>query len=139
VSIDDCRLIDLPRFADPRGNLSFVEGGLHIPFDIARVYYIWGIPDGAVRGAHGHRALQQFLIATSGEFDVVVDDGKERKTFRLNRPDQGLYVCPMIWRDVTNFSDGAVCLALASLPFDEADYYRDYDVFLRDAQSGDRS
>ena len=139
MSIDACHLIDLPRFADPRGNLSFVEGGSHIPFD--RVYYIWGIPDAAVRGAHGHRALQQFLTATGNEFDVLVDDGKERRTFRPDRPDQGLYICPMIWRDVTNFSDGAVCLALASLPFDEADYYRNYDAFLREAtgKPGDRS
>lgn len=136
MSVHDCRLIELPRFDDPRGSLSFVEGGNHIPFDIARVYYIWGIPYGAERGAHGHRQLEQFLIPTSGQFDVIVDDGEEQKTFELRRPNEGLYISPMIWRDITGFSNGAVCLALASLPYDEADYYRDYQDFLRDARGG---
>ena len=136
MSVHDCHLVDLPRFADPRGNLSFVEGSGHIPFDIARVYYIWGIPDGAERGAHGHRKLEQFVIATSGRFDVAIDDGRDRRTFHLDRPDQGLYLSPMIWRDVINFSDGAVCLVLASLPFDEGDYYRNYSDFLADARAG---
>jgi len=133
MSVEDCRLIDVPSFSDPRGNLSFVEGGGHIPFDIARVYYIWNIPEQAVRGAHGHRALQQFIIPANGSFDVVLDDGRQTRTVRLDRPDQGLYICPMIWRDVTHFSEGAVCLALASLPYDEADYFRDYREFLDEA------
>ena len=133
MSVADCRVVDVPRFSDPRGNLSFIEGNGHIPFAIARVYYIWHIPDRADRGAHGHRALHQFLIAVNGSFDVVLDDGRQTRTVHLNRPDQGLYVCPMIWRDVTRFSDDAVLLALASLPYDEADYFRDYDEFLAEA------
>jgi hypothetical protein len=133
MTVKDCRLLEIPSFSDPRGNLSFVEGNGHIPFDIARVYYIWDIPDKAVRGAHGHRELRQFVIAVSGSFDVILNDGLETRTVRLERPDQGLYICPMIWRDVTHFSDGAVCLSLASLPYDEADYFRVYEEFLAEA------
>ena len=135
MSVEACRTIDLQRFADPRGNLTFLEGGVHIPFDIARVYYIWDIPDQAIRGAHGHRELQQFLVAVRGQFDVHLDDGHQTRTFHLDRPDQGLYIAPMIWRDVVNFSDGAVCLCMASLPYDEADYFRDYDEFLAASRS----
>lgn len=133
MTVKDCRLIDIPSFSDPRGNLSFVEGNGHIPFDIARVYYLWDIPGGAIRGQHGHRELQQFVIAVCGSFDVVLDDGRETRTVRLSRADQGLYVSPMIWRDVTSFSDAAVCLVLASLGYDEADYFRDYGEFLAEA------
>jgi hypothetical protein len=125
-----CRLIDLPRIAEPRGNLTFVENGRHIPFDIRRVYYLYDIPGGAERGGHAHRRLQQLLIAIAGSFDVVVDDGRKRQRYHLNRSYFGLYLPPMTWRELDNFSSGSVCLVLASDPYDEADYYRDYQTYL---------
>jgi hypothetical protein len=125
-----CRLIDLPRIAEPRGNLTFVENGRHIPFDIRRVYYLYDIPGGADRGGHAHRRLQQLLIAIAGSFDVVVDDGRRRQRYHLNRSYFGLYLPPMTWRELDNFSSGSVCLVLASDPYDEADYYRDYQTYL---------
>jgi len=131
VSIKDCKIIELPKISDPRGNLTFVEGGNHIPFDIKRVYYLYDVPGGAERGAHGHKDLRQLIIAMSGSFDVVLDDGKEKKSFHMNRSYYGLYVCPMMWRDITNVSSGAVCMVLASDCYDEADYFRDYDVFVK--------
>lgn len=130
MSIEHCRIIDLPRIQDPRGNLTFIEGNQHVPFDIARVYYLYDVPGGAERGGHGHKALQQFIIAMSGSFDVVLDDGYKRVRYHLNRSYYGLYVCPMIWREIDNFSSGSVCMALASTRYDEADYYRDYDQFV---------
>jgi len=129
MNIADCRLIDLPKIADPRGNLTFVEGGNHIPFDIKRVYYLYDVPGGAERGGHAHKDLHQLIIAMSGSFDVVLDDGFEKKRFHLNRSYNGLYVCPMIWRELDNFSSGAVCMVLASNPYGESDYYRNYDEF----------
>src|SRR5208282_2219700 len=128
--IADCKLIDLPRISDPRGNLTFVEGGRHVPFDIKRVYYLYDVPGGAERGGHAHKDLHQLIIAMSGSFDVVLDDGAEKKRFHLNRSYYGLYVCPMIWRDIDNFSSGSVCLALASSLYEEGDYYRDYEQFV---------
>lgn len=125
-----CRVIELPKITDPRGNLSFIEGGRHIPFDIKRVYYLYDVPGGSDRGSHAHKRLQQFVVAMSGSFDVVLDNGKERKRFHLNRSYYGLYISPMMWRDLDNFSSGAVCLVLASDYYDEADYIRDYDEFL---------
>jgi hypothetical protein len=127
-----CRLIDLPRIAEPRGNLTFVENGRHIPFDIRRVYYLYDIPGGAERGGHAHRRLQQLLIAIAGSFDVVVDDGHQRQRYHLNRSYFGLYLPPMTWRELDNFSSGSVCLVLASEPYDEADYYRHYQDYLND-------
>jgi hypothetical protein len=124
----------LPRINDPRGNLTFVESNRHIPFPIRRVYYLYDVPGGAERGAHGHRALQQFIIAMSGSFDIHLDDGFGKKTIHMNRSYYGLYVSPMIWRDINNFSSGAVCMVLASEYFDEKDYYRDYDEFIKDAK-----
>lgn len=124
-----CRLFDLPRFDDLRGSLSFVEPPA-IPFEIARVYYLYGTPEGATRGAHGHRALEQLMIAVSGSVDVELDDGRRKSVFTLSRPDQGLYVSPMIWRNLANFGAGTVCLVLASHRFDESDYFRDYATFL---------
>jgi dTDP-4-dehydrorhamnose 3,5-epimerase-like enzyme len=132
--IEDCKIIDLPRINDPRGNLTFVESNRHIPFPIRRVYYLYDVPGGAERGAHGHRALQQFIIAMSGSFDIHLDDGFGKKTIHMNRSYYGLYVSPMIWRDINNFSSGAVCMVLASEYFDEKDYYRDYDEFIKDAK-----
>ena len=134
TALDDCKLIDLPKIADPRGNLTFVEAGNHVPFDIKRVYYLYDVPGGAERGGHAHKDLSQLIIAMSGAFDIVLDDGREKKRFHLNRSYFGLYVCPMIWREMDNFSSGAVCLVLASNYYDEADYYRNYDDFIRDVE-----
>lgn len=131
MGIDQCRIIELPKIEDPRGNLSFVEGGRHIPFDIRRVYYTYDVPGGARRGAHAHKELEQLIVAMSGSFDVVLNDGFTEQRFHLNRSYFGLYVCPMIWRDIDNFSSGAVCMVLASSFFEEDDYYRDYEVFLK--------
>ncbi|MCP5160073.1 MAG: WxcM-like domain-containing protein [Hahellaceae bacterium] len=129
MSIFDCQMIDLPRISDPRGNLTFVESDRHIPFDIKRVYYLYDVPGGAERGGHAHKALHQLIIAMSGSFDIHLDDGNSRKTVHLNRSYNGLYVCPMIWREIDNFSSGAVCMVLASDYYDEEDYFRDYNTF----------
>lgn len=135
MSIKDCRRIDLPKIQDHRGNLTFIEAGRHAPFEFRRVYYLYDVPGGAARAAHGHKALHQLMIAMSGSFDVTLDDGFEKKTFHLNRSYFGLYIPPMIWRDLDNFSSGAVCMVLASDYFDEADYYRNYDDFIRAARA----
>lgn len=131
MSIADCRIIELPKISDPRGNLSFIEGGRHVPFDIQRVYYLYDVPGGSDRGSHAHKSLHQFIVAMSGSFDVVLDDGVEKKRFHLNRSYYGLYVCPMMWRDLDNFSSGAVCMVLASTHYDAGDYIRDYAEFRR--------
>ena len=135
MTLSDCQLIDLPKISDHRGNLTFVEGGNHIPFDIQRVYYLYDVPGGAERGGHAHKDLRQLIIAMSGSFDIALDDGREKKRFHLNRSYRGLYVCPMIWREMDNFSSGSVCMVLASNRYDEADYYRDYDQFLQALQN----
>lgn len=121
----------MPRVEDPRGNLTALEGGREIPFAIQRVYYLYDVPGGATRGAHAHRRLEQVLISVHGSFDVVVHDGRHEETFTLNRAYRGLYIPPMIWRDIINFSSGSVCLVLASAYYDEADYIRDHNAFLR--------
>jgi hypothetical protein len=131
VSIGRCELIELPKIHDPRGNLTFIEGDRHVPFDIRRVYYLYDVPGGAERGGHAHKGLHQLIVAMSGSFDVVLDDGKDKKRVHLNRSYQGLYVCPMIWRELDNFSSGSVCMVLASNRFDEDDYHRDYAAFMR--------
>ncbi len=133
--VQTCRLIDLPRFSDGRGSLSFIEPPL-LPFEIQRVYYLYDLPAGAVRGAHGHRRLEQLIVAVTGSLDVELDDGRSRRVFHLSRPDQGLYVTPMMWRHLRNFSNGAVAMVLASLRFDEADYFRHYDDFLAEVHRG---
>lgn len=125
-----CKIVDLPKISDPRGNLSFIEAGKHVPFDIRRVYYLYDVPGGAERGGHAHKELHQLIIAMSGSFDVVLDDGVAKRRFHLNRSYYGLYVCPMIWRELDNFSSGSVCLVLASEHYDENDYYRDFGEFL---------
>jgi hypothetical protein len=131
VDLKPWRLIDLPVVHDARGNLTFIEGGRHVEFDIARVYYLYDVPGGAERAGHAHKQLHQLVIAMSGSFDVVLDDGREKKRVHLNRSYAGLYVCPMIWRELDNFSSGSVCMVLASHRYDEADYYRDYADFMR--------
>lgn len=131
MSIQNCKLITLPKISDPRGNLTFVEGHNHVPFEIKRVYYLYDVPGGAERGGHAHRALQQLIVAISGSFDVHLDDGYGRKTVHLNRSYEGLLIPTMIWREIDNFSSGAVCLVMASERYDEADYYRDYSEFTR--------
>jgi hypothetical protein len=130
-----CRIIELPRVADPRGNLTFVENGRHVPFEIRRVYYLYDVPGGAERGGHSHKTLEQLVIAISGSFDVVADDGRRRRRYHLNRSYFGLYLPPMTWRELDNFSSGSVCLVLASAPYDEADYYRDYETFLAEVRA----
>jgi len=128
--LSQVRLVELPKISDPRGNLTFVEGNHHIPFSIERVYYLYDVPGGAERGGHAHKGLQQLIIAMSGSFDVVLTDGKETKRFHLNRSYYGLYVPTMLWRELDNFSSGAVCMVLASNKYDEVDYYRDYNEYL---------
>ncbi len=130
VSNNQPRIIDLPRINDPRGNLTFIEGGNHIPFDIKRIYYLYDVPGGASRAAHGHKNLQQVMVAMSGSFDITLDDGMERKRFTLNRSYQGLYVPKMMWRDLDIFSSCAVCMVLASEVYEESDYYRNYADFI---------
>ncbi len=126
MNLNDCKLIDLPKVVDPRGNLTFVEGSRHVPFEIKRVFYLYDVPGGADRGGHALKTCQQFLVAMSGSFDVILSDGTRQNRIHLNRSYYGLYVPPMIWREMDNFSSGSVCLALASGPYDEKDYFRDY-------------
>jgi hypothetical protein len=129
MNVRGCKIIDLPKISDPRGNLTFIEPPQHVPFDIARVYYLYDVPGGAERGGHAHKELQQLIIAMSGSFDIVLDDGVNKERIHLNRPYFGLYVNTMVWRELDNFSSGSVCMVLASIPYDESDYYRDYEEF----------
>lgn len=122
--------IELPVIADSRGDLTFVEGGKHVPFDIQRVYYLYNVPVDSVRGGHAHRDLEQVVFALSGSFRMTVDDGTTRTEYHLRDPRKGLYINSMIWREMDLFSQGAVCMVLASRPYDEADYFRNYDEFL---------
>lgn len=136
TSVDDCHLIGLPRINRPQGAITSVEGGATIPFDIARVYYIYDVVYRANRGGHAHKELQQVIIAVLGRLVVTVDDGAQRRSIVLDRADQGLYVPRMMWRQLEQFSSGAVCVVLASLPYDEADYIRDHGAFLAARRSG---
>jgi hypothetical protein len=135
MSLNKCRIIELPKIMDRRGNLTYVEGGNHIPFDIKRVYYLYDVPGGSDRGAHAHRRLHQFILAMSGSFDIVLSDGNSERRFHLNRSYYGLYVCPMMWRTLDNFSSGSVCMVLASEPFDESDYIRSHTEFIQVARN----
>ena len=135
MSLEDCKLIDLPQIHDPRGNLTFIESGRHLPFDIKRVYYLYDVPGGSTRAGHGHKTLQQLVIAMSGSFDIELDDGYTKRKYHLNRSYYGLYICPMIWRAIDNFSSGSVCMVLASDYYKESDYYREYSEFLDAANS----
>lgn len=136
MSIQDCRLIDLPKVADQRGNLTFVESGRHVPFDIQRVFYLSDVPGGSRRAGHALKQCHQFLIAISGSFDVLLDDGAQQHRFRLDRSDCGAYITPLIWREIENFSATAVCLVLASAPYSENDYHRDYASFIDAVRPG---
>lgn len=130
MALSDCRTIDLPKISDPRGNLTFIEGQNHIPFEIKRVYYLYDVPGGAARAGHAHKKLEQFLIAIAGSFDVHLDDGFKRKKVHMNRSYYGLYVYPLTWRVIDNFSTGAVCLSIVSDYFDEGDYIREYKDYI---------
>jgi len=135
MSLNKCRIIELPKIVDRRGNLTYVEGGNHIPFDIKRVYYLYDVPGGSDRGAHAHRRLHQFILAMSGSFDIVLSDGNSERRFHLNRSYFGLYVSPMMWRTLDNFSSGSVCMVLASELFDESDYIRSHTEFIQVARN----
>ena len=130
MSIKDVKIIELPKFADPRGNLSFVEQEEHIPFVIRRTYWLYDVPGGECRGGHAYRENQEFIVALSGSFDVVLDDGTEKKTFTLNRSYYGLYVPKGLWREMENFSTNSLAMILSSTDYDANDYVRDYDEFL---------
>ncbi len=128
-NLNRCKVIELPKIKDIRGNLTFVEGNNHVPFEIKRVYYLYDVPGGESRGGHAHKCLQQFIIAASGSFDVVLKDGSNEKKISLNRSYYGLYIPSMIWREIENFSSGSVCLVLASEYYNEDDYIRDFSEF----------
>jgi len=136
MSIQDCHLIDLPKINDERGNLTFIEAERHVPFDIRRVFYLYDVPGGSLRAGHALKSCHQFIIAISGSFDVVLDDGSARQRFHLNRSHYGLYVTPLTWREIDNFSSNSVCLVLASAAYNESDYYRDYESFLLAVREG---
>ena len=125
----DCSILEIDKHHNEKGNLSVVENGVTVPFDVKRVYYLYDVPGGESRGGHAHKKLQQFIVAASGSFDVTLDDGELKRTFTLNRPYLGLLVVPGIWREIDNFSSGSVCLVLASTRYDQADYIRDYEKF----------
>lgn len=128
-TVYNCSILEIDKHHNARGNISVVENGVTVPFDVKRVYYLYDVPGGESRGGHAHIELQQFIIAASGSFDVIIDDGELKRTFTLNRPYQGLLIVPGIWRKIDNFSSGSVCLVLASSGYDEADYIRDYKQF----------
>jgi dTDP-4-dehydrorhamnose 3,5-epimerase-like enzyme len=130
-SVDDCRLVELPRIERPEGSITPIEAGATVDFDIARVYYIYDLVGGSERGGHAHLELQQLMVAVMGAFTVVLDDGRRRREIELNRSYLGLHIPRMIWRELRNFSSGAVCVVLASIPYSEEDYVREYDEFLK--------
>ena len=130
TTVEDCHLIDIRKFSDERGFLSVVEGGIDIPFEIKRVYYLYLVPEVA-RGAHAHKQLQQLMVATSGSVHVTIDDGRNKKTFLLDKPWKGRLVAPGMWRTLDDFSGGAVCMVLASEVYQVEDYIRDYNEFLK--------
>jgi dTDP-4-dehydrorhamnose 3,5-epimerase-like enzyme len=130
TSITDCKIIELPKFGDRNGYITSVNNFAEVPFEVNRVFYLYDIPGGESRGAHAHINCHQFLISASGSFEVLVDDGIQKKTYFLNRPNHGLYIPPEIWASENNFSSGSICLVLASHPYLEDDYIRDYNIYL---------
>jgi hypothetical protein len=132
----DCQLIELPKIKDQRGNLTFIEGGRHVDFDIKRAYYLYDVPGGESRGGHAHRITTEFIIAINGSFEVLVDDGQTRRTQRLARANEGFLLRPGIWRELHNFTSGSVCLVLASEPYVESDYIREYTDFIQALKDG---
>ncbi len=137
VTVEDVKIIELPKFSDPRGNLSFVEQLNHIPFEIKRTYWIYDVPGGESRGCHAFRQNEEFIVALSGAFDVIVDDGKEKKTFALNRSYYGLYIPVGLWREMKNFSTNSLALEFGSIHYDRADYVEDYEIFLKLKNNGE--
>lgn len=129
-SVYNCNVIELPKQHNPAGNITVIENGIQVPFEVKRVYYLYDIPGGETRGGHAHYELRQLIVAASGSFDVLIDDGKNKKLVNLNRPNFGLLVVPGIWRELINFSSGAICLVLASQIYEEADYIREYNEFI---------
>ena len=129
MNLSKCRIIELPKITDVRGSLTFIEQHNHIPFELKRVYYLYDVPGGETRGGHAHKQLQQFIVAAMGSFDVILDDGFEKKRFHLNRSYYGLYIPCMVWRELDNFSSGSVCLVLASELYDREEYIYDYKTF----------
>ena len=134
--MEEPKIIDLPKFLDARGNLSFAQNNTHIPFEIKRTYWLYDVPGGESRGGHAYRDTEEFVIALSGSFDVIVDDGKEKKTFHLNRSYYGLYIPKGMWREMANFSTNSLALEFASTKYDPADYIRDYNEFLKLKEDG---
>lgn len=137
MTIDDIRVVELPKFMDPRGNLSFVEQNNHIPFGIRRTYWIYDVPGGESRGGHAYKITDEFIIAISGSFDVTVDDGKNKKTFTLNRSYYGLYIPKGLWRTMENFSTNSLALEFASTTYNRSDYVEDYDTYLKMKDNGE--
>jgi len=135
IELGFVREIELPQVHDTRGDLTFVEGSNHVPFEIRRVYYLYNVPVDSERGGHAHRELEQVVFALSGSFRMKIDDGHQTSDHWLRDPRKGLYISRLVWREMDSFSQGAVCMVLASHPYDEADYYRDYDEFLRAARA----
>jgi hypothetical protein len=135
MKLRDCRLIELPRVNDPRGNLTFIESGRQVPFEIRRVFYLYDVPGGESRAGHALKTCHQFIIASSGSFDVIVDDGFDKQRYPLNRSYYGLYLPPLVWRDIENFSSNSVCSVLASEFYDPSDYFYKYEDFLQEIRS----
>jgi hypothetical protein len=135
MPINDCKLLELNKIYNPQGNLTVITNNLDIPFEVKRIYYLYDVPSGEERGGHAHHNLQQLVIAVSGSFDVIIDDGMYKKTINLNRPFIGLYINNYIWRELKNFSSGSVCLVLASDFYKEEDYIRDYEEFLKEVRN----
>ncbi len=129
--LEDCRIIDLPKINNKSGNITSLENGTSIPFSVNRIYYLYDVPMGSERGGHAHYELQQYIIAASGSFSFILDDGKNKKEFFLNDPSKALHILPGIWREIKNFSSGSICLVLASQQYNESDYIRDYNDFLK--------
>lgn len=136
ANIFDCSVLQLQKIHNRSGNITIIENSVTLPFPVKRIYYLYDVPGGESRGGHGHRELHQLVIAASGSFDIILDDGTTKKVVNLNRPDYGLYIKPGIWRELINFSSGSICLVLASLEYDEKDYLREYNDFLMFKQNG---